>query len=75
LYCLLTGQHVLDLGNLPTSRQITAILCDEPIPIRCRQGGIPKLLAAAIHRALDKQPQRRFADVAVFREALLPYTA
>jgi serine/threonine-protein kinase len=71
LYHLLTGQYILDLPPLPGA--LVVILEDEPAPIQSRRADIPDGLAAAIHRALAKQPEDRFPDVTAFRAALRPF--
>jgi serine/threonine-protein kinase len=72
LYNLLTGAYV---HNLPAEfhNQILVVLQDDPVPIRDRRADLPAGLAAAIHRALAREPAERFPDVAAFREALRPF--
>jgi serine/threonine-protein kinase len=73
LYNLLTDQHVFDLDGLPIEGIILTILQEQPVPIEKRRPEIPRDLAAAIHRALEKLPGDRFADCRSMREALLPF--
>jgi len=73
LYYLLTACHVFDFKDVPSQSRLAMVLCDDPVPVGKRRAGIPKGLAKAIHRALEKDPQRRFADAAAFRDALLPF--
>ena len=47
------------------------ILTQDPIPIAQRRSDLPGPLAAAIHKALAREPQARFADVKEFRQALM----
>jgi serine/threonine protein kinase len=66
-------------GELPhefkTGRsQIVTILEAEPIPLRERCPFVPAELAAAIHRALAKDPADRFSSAEEMRLALLPYS-
>lgn len=70
LYTLLTGSHIHDL---PTEfhKQILVVLQNDPVPIQQRRKGVPKELGDAIHKALAREPDERFADVAAFRKALL----
>ncbi len=69
LYNLLTGQLVFDLpGN--HQKRLLMILQDDPVPIQSRRPDLPSELAAVIHRALAKEPGKRFADVRAFRQAL-----
>jgi hypothetical protein len=50
------------------------VLEGEPVPIQSRRGGIPSLLAQAIHRSLARQPTARWPDATAMREALLPFS-
>jgi serine/threonine-protein kinase len=69
LYHLLTGKYVFDSPS--NFRQwFTLILQEEPVPIRSRCRDLPAGLAAVIHRALAKEPEDRYPDVAAFRDAL-----
>jgi len=72
LYFLLTGHFLFDFGDLPDHQRLAKVLGDEPVPIRQRRPELPEPLARAIHRALAKEPRRRFPDVAAFHEALAP---
>jgi serine/threonine-protein kinase len=75
LYHLLTGHCVFDfVADIPVARQLAKILLDSPVAIRDRRPDIPDGLARAIHRALEKDPRARFADAAMFRDALLPFS-
>lgn len=49
----------------------TAILTEEPRPLRTLAPHVPPRLAAAIERALVAEPARRYATAAEMREALL----
>jgi serine/threonine-protein kinase len=70
LYTLLTGKHVLDLPK-EIHRQFSLILKAQPVPIQQRRADIGDDLAAAIHKALARNPSQRFADAAAFRRALV----
>ncbi len=69
LYFLLTAKYVYDL---PKERHylFAMLLNDDPVPIRNRRKDIPAALAKVIHRALTREPEGRFADVAEMRQAL-----
>jgi serine/threonine-protein kinase len=69
LYQLLTGRYVHDLPR-EFEKQLLVILEKDPVPIQKRRPDIPKGLAAAIHRALAREPGKRYADVAAMKEAL-----
>jgi serine/threonine-protein kinase len=71
LYHLLTGRLIFDFGNASNQRKLAQILCEEPIPIRTRRPNIPSPLAAAIHQALSKEPEKRFPSVTHFAKAIL----
>jgi serine/threonine-protein kinase len=72
LYWLLTAEHVF---NLPADRngQFREILEGSPVPIQDRRADVPRRLAAAIHRALEKEPDKRFPDSLAMRAALDPF--
>jgi serine/threonine-protein kinase len=74
LYHLLSGCYTQDFDEDRGEQQLRNILVREPVPIVQRRGDIPAGLAAAVHRALAKDPSRRFPDVAAFREALQPFS-
>jgi serine/threonine-protein kinase len=72
LYKLLTGRFLFDFPR-KSERRFLMILEEEPVPIRSRRPDIPDELAAVIHRALAKEPAKRFADVKAMSQALLPF--
>lgn len=72
LYELLTGRWLYDEVKAPTDLLLKK-LSEEPVPIRKRQPQVPEKLAQVIHRALARQPEKRFADVTAFRLALAPW--
>jgi serine/threonine-protein kinase len=72
LYTLLTGEPVR--GRAGSLQELfKRILQEDPVPIRSRRPDIPAALAAAVHRALARRPEERFADVGALRQALLPF--
>jgi len=73
LYRLLTAHFIYDM-NRNIQQQLLLILQEKPVPIRSRRKDIPEGLAQVIHRALAREPQERFPDVAAFRQALLPFS-
>ena len=74
LYILLTGSYVFDFdADRPLAQQLSKILLDPPVPIRQRRDDVPEELARAIHRALEKEPAKRFPDAKAFRDAMLPF--
>ncbi len=70
LYTLLTGQHVYDFAG-PSVQALLTILDKDPVPIRERKADIGDALAAAIHRALTRDPDQRHPNVRAFRAALV----
>ena len=74
LYNLLTGKYVYDVSDA-VAQQFAKILHDKPVPIRKRRQDIPEALADVIHKALERKPKDRFADVKEFRKALLQVVA
>jgi serine/threonine-protein kinase len=74
LYRLLTGQYVYDLPR-ESHKQFLMILNKSPVSILDRRPDIPLPLADIIHRCLERDPNKRFADVRAARKALLPFCA
>jgi serine/threonine-protein kinase len=72
LYTLLTGRTLFNFSD-PSVPPLTRVLEEEPVPIRQRRPDLPDELAAAVHRALAKDPESRFPDVLAFRAALKPF--
>jgi serine/threonine-protein kinase len=73
LYNLLTGAHVHDFRGDDLAKKFLAILHEDAVPIRRRRADLPEGLAQAIHRALDRNPKRRWPHVRAFAEALAPF--
>lgn len=72
LYHLIAGVKIYDFpANL--ARQLLMILQDEPVPIKSRLASVPEELAAAIHKALARNPADRFADAREMRLAIEPF--
>lgn len=72
LYNLLTGRFIQDLSG-PMATRFDKRLREEAVPIRDRRADLSEELAAVVHRALEREPQRRYADVAQFWKALRPF--
>jgi serine/threonine protein kinase len=70
LYHLLTGMPVLDMPKQEQNRY-SSLLRRQFVPIRERREDVPPALADALHKALSRTPQHRFASIADFRQALL----
>ena len=71
LYHLLTGAYIFD--GTDTRELFRRMLTEEAVPLRSRRADVPATLAAVVHRALARQPEARFPDVASFSRALLPF--
>jgi serine/threonine protein kinase len=72
LYELLTGKHAFDA---PTMIQICAVVLEqEPPSLRAIAPDVSPELEAVILRCLEKEPERRYADVAELAKALTPFT-
>jgi eukaryotic-like serine/threonine-protein kinase len=69
LYYLLSGQHVLDFASNATA-QLVQIVAEERIPICQRRADVPAGLEAAIMKALSREPENRYHDVAALKEVL-----
>ncbi len=74
LYRLLTGKPLFE-GAVRSVDWFMQILSRDPVPVQERRSDIPQGLADAIHKALAKAPDDRFADVGEFKQALLPFAA
>jgi serine/threonine-protein kinase len=72
LYKLLTGRDVYDLPRA-VQKALAVIVEKEPVPIRSHRPEIPEGLAEALHRALAKDAQDRFAGVKELHRALARY--
>jgi serine/threonine-protein kinase len=72
LYNLLTGEYIHDFDNDPRPA-IVLVLEGEAIPIRERRPELPEELSAIIHRALEREPSKRFASCGEFAAALAEY--
>jgi serine/threonine-protein kinase len=72
LYYLLTRRLVYDFDSSPL-QPLVLILQEEPVPLLSRRADLPAELAAAVHKALAREPEERFNDVAAFRAALAPF--
>jgi len=73
LFELLAAQPPFDGDSLP---EICAhVMCDAPRPLRDLRPGLPRGLEAVISRCLQKDRDKRFADVAEFARALSKYAS
>jgi serine/threonine-protein kinase len=72
LYYLLTGKMVYDFAE-SSMQPLALILQEDPVPIAERGVELPDGLADVIHRALAREPKKRFPHVKAFRQALLPF--
>jgi serine/threonine protein kinase len=71
LYQLLAGDYPHAFG--PGRDPMLVVLEAEIVPLTTRCPGLPEGLVAAIHRALARNPNDRFASAGALRDALLPY--
>jgi serine/threonine-protein kinase len=71
LYALLTRRHLHDAPN--AVQLLDSIRTRDAVRLEVRRPGLPAALADAVHRALDREPRRRFTAVHALRDALLPY--
>jgi serine/threonine-protein kinase len=69
LYFLLSKKPPFEVANI--QELCGRILHDDPLPLRQHRPEVSAPLAQAIHRALSREPDERFADVIAFRRALL----
>jgi serine/threonine protein kinase len=72
LYELLAGQVPFSADTMP---QLCAMILQHPAPpLRNVRPDAPEALQAALLRCLEKDPARRFANMAEFAAALLPFS-
>jgi len=69
---LLTNKLVYDLPR-ELDQQMVMLLTKGPVPVHTRRPEVPKALAKIIHKALEREPENRYPDVAALRTALLPF--
>lgn len=72
LYNLLTGAYVYDF-DIEEGLHLRQIIQDDIVPVQARRKDIPKKLAEIIHRSVHKDPNKRFANLTKFRQALVPF--
>lgn len=71
LYELLTQRHAFDA---PTLMQVcAAVLETEPVPLSSHRPDVPAELEAVVMRCLEKDPARRYPDLAELVVALSPF--
>jgi serine/threonine protein kinase len=71
LYEALTGNPPFSGGSIP---EISAkVLLDDPCPMQHKRQDLPPALVNATARAMQKQPEKRFANVGELALALLPF--
>src|SRR5487761_617907 len=70
LFCLLTGRGPFIGDAVAVIAQITS---DRAPPLRSLRPGAPRTLQRIVSRTLEKDPGRRFADLAQLRQALVPF--
>jgi eukaryotic-like serine/threonine-protein kinase len=71
MYYLLAGRHPLTFGA--GRDPVLVVLEDEPPPLARVCPGLPRGLEGVVHRALRKDPARRYADAPALRTALEPF--
>jgi serine/threonine-protein kinase len=74
LYHLLSAQPLHDSTG-GTVQVLKRVLSSDPVPLQTRRPELPSGLTAIVHKALARSPEQRYAHVAEFRQALLPFTA
>jgi len=71
LHEMLTGETPFDGESL--TAVCAAIVADGPTPLRKKRPDAPPAMEAIILRCLEKDPERRYADVAELADALAPF--
>jgi serine/threonine-protein kinase len=72
LYYLLTGKYAFDFPS-DTGSRLVKLLTESPVPLRDRRPDVPAGLAAAVHKAMAREPADRYPDLSAFRAALVGY--
>jgi eukaryotic-like serine/threonine-protein kinase len=70
LYYFLTGKFPFDFAD---RNKLLVVLEEEPVPVQQRSADIPSKLAKIVHRAIEKDPTKRFPNAESMREALQPF--
>jgi serine/threonine-protein kinase len=73
LYHLLSGSQLHDAAN--AVQLLDCIRTRDAIPLGSRRAGLPAALTEAVHRALEREPRRRFPTIRHLHDALTPYAA
>jgi len=73
LYYLLTGKPPFEAGDAAAT--LAKIVSEPPTPLRNHRPDAPAALVAVIMRGLERDRDRRYPDLARFREALLPFVS
>ncbi len=71
LYNLLAACYPHDAEN--ALQMIDFIRTRDAVPLAQRRADLPEPLTAAVHRALDRDPRRRFPTVQALHDRLAPY--
>jgi len=71
LYNLLTQRHPHEAAS--HVELLDRIRHSDPVPLSWRRPGLPAGLEEVLHRALAREPGRRFPTVTAFDQALEPY--
>jgi serine/threonine protein kinase len=71
LYELLTARQAFQGDRMP--KVIAAILHGREEPLELVRADIPAGLRAVVHQCLEKDPSKRFADIAHFARGLAPF--
>ncbi|MBC8072810.1 MAG: serine/threonine protein kinase, partial [Deltaproteobacteria bacterium] len=73
LYRALTGKNAF--GGPTVAATLLMVASDQPAPLRGLAPDVPEGLVDVVMRCLDKDPERRYADVAALDAALAPFDA
>lgn len=73
LYTLLTGEFIYDFPD-SVARAVLMILQTDPIPVGERRDDLPQGLQTILHKALERDLEKRFASATEMRAALVEWT-
>lgn len=70
LYWMLTGQYAYDFPKAVHAK-LAMLMSQPPVPIQARDPETPTQVAEAIMKAMSRDPEDRFQNIAEFQEALV----
>lgn len=72
-YELLAGERPLDVGGAPIQEAMRRVLEEEPRPLHLAMAGVPLDVSTIVHKALAKDPDRRYGSIEAFADDIGRY--